>query len=64
MVKPCCIKVLNSYKGEYHEVYLEVDGKNDIGIAFYKKEGFEVVREYEELLFGETMHTTLMKKTF
>lgn len=62
--KPLLYKGLNSYKGEYHEVYLEVDGKNDIGIAFYKKEGFEVVREYKELLFGETMHTTLMKKTF
>lgn len=55
---------LNQYEGLYNEVYLEVDGKNDIGIAFYKKEAFEVIREYEELLFGDTMRTTLMKKTF
>ncbi|MEB6300765.1 GNAT family N-acetyltransferase [Mammaliicoccus sciuri] len=55
---------LDQYKDSYHEVYLEVDGKNDFGIAFYKKEGFEVIREYEELLFGDTMRTTLMKKTF
>lgn len=55
---------LNQYKDQYHEVYLEVDGKNDIGVNFYKKEGFEVIREYEELLFGDTMRTTLMKKTF
>ena len=28
---------LDQYKDLYHEVYLEVDGKNDIGIAFIKR---------------------------
>ncbi|GGI39657.1 GNAT family N-acetyltransferase [Mammaliicoccus stepanovicii] len=55
---------LNQYKDKYSEIYLEVDSKNEIGIQFYKKEGFVVLREYEELLFGDTMRTTLMKKTF
>lgn len=50
MVKLYYRRGLDQYKDLYHEVYLEVDGKNDIGIAFYKKEGFEVIREYEELL--------------
>ncbi|MCS4486521.1 GNAT family N-acetyltransferase [Staphylococcus americanisciuri] len=53
---------LAHYKGQYAAVYLEVDTHNEKAVAFYEREGFEVIRTYEHVMFGETMTLALMKK--
>ncbi|EHP0467265.1 GNAT family N-acetyltransferase [Staphylococcus pseudintermedius] len=53
---------LAHYKGQYDAVYLEVDTKNEKGVAFYEQEGFEIIRTYEHVMYGETMNLALMKK--
>ena len=55
-------KGLPHYDGQYDAVYLEVDTQNEKGVAFYEQEGFEVLRTYEHVMYGETMHLALMKK--
>ncbi|EKH7708108.1 GNAT family N-acetyltransferase [Staphylococcus pseudintermedius] len=50
------------YEGQYDAVYLEVDTKNEKGVAFYEQEGFEIIRTYEHVMYGETMNLALMKK--
>ncbi|AKS67819.1 GNAT family N-acetyltransferase [Staphylococcus coagulans] len=55
-------KGLSHYDGQYDAVYLEVDTQNEKGVAFYEQEGFEVLRTYEHVIYGETMHLALMKK--
>ncbi len=55
-------KGLSHYDGQYDAVYLEVDTQNEKGVAFYEQEGFEVLRTYEHVMYGETMHLDLMKK--
>ncbi|HEC2180527.1 TPA: GNAT family N-acetyltransferase [Staphylococcus delphini] len=52
---------LAHYEGQYDAVYLEVDTKNEKGIAFYEQEGFEIIRTYEHVMYGETMNLALMK---
>ncbi|HHU6750333.1 TPA: N-acetyltransferase family protein [Staphylococcus pseudintermedius] len=54
---------LAHYEGQYDAVYLEVDTKNEKGVAFYEQEGFEIMRTYEHVMYGETMHLALMKKS-
>ncbi|MDR5604485.1 GNAT family N-acetyltransferase, partial [Staphylococcus coagulans] len=46
---------LAHYEGQYDAVYLEVDTKNEKGVAFYEQEGFEIIRTYEHVMYGETM---------
>ncbi|EGQ4058212.1 GNAT family N-acetyltransferase [Staphylococcus pseudintermedius] len=53
---------LAHYEGQYDAVYLEVDTKNEKGVAFYEQEGFEMIRTYEHVMYGETMNLALMKK--
>ncbi|EGQ1646724.1 TPA: GNAT family N-acetyltransferase [Staphylococcus pseudintermedius] len=53
---------LAHYEGQYDVVYLEVDTKNEKGVAFYEQEGFEIIRTYEHVMYGETMNLALMKK--
>ncbi|WP_404968952.1 GNAT family N-acetyltransferase [Staphylococcus pseudintermedius] len=53
---------LAHYEGQYDAVYLEVDTKNEKGVAFYEQEGFEIIRTYEHVIYGETMNLALMKK--
>ncbi|CAD7360586.1 GNAT family N-acetyltransferase [Staphylococcus schleiferi] len=55
-------KGLSHYDGQYDAVYLEVDTQNEKGVAFYEQEVFEVLRTYEHVMYGETMHLALMKK--
>ncbi len=55
-------KGLSHYDGQYDAVYLEVDTQNEKGVAFYEQEGFEALRTYEHVMYGETMHLALMKK--
>ncbi|MFZ8102463.1 GNAT family N-acetyltransferase, partial [Staphylococcus arlettae] len=50
------------FKDQYDEIFLEVDNKNDEAMAFYKHKGFEVVRSYEHVMYGETMDLALMRK--
>lgn len=47
---------------EYDELFVEVASNNALARAFYDKTGFELVREYNEELFGETVTTGLLKK--
>lgn len=54
---------LEHYKGQYDAVYLEVDTKNEKGVAFYEQEGFEIIRTYAHAMYGETMNLALMKKS-
>ncbi|HDV6062041.1 TPA: GNAT family N-acetyltransferase [Staphylococcus pseudintermedius] len=53
---------LAHYESQYDAVYLEVDTKNEKGVAFYEQEGFEIIRTYEHVMYGETMNLALMKK--
>lgn len=53
---------LAQFKGQYDEVFLEVDNKNNEAMAFYQYKGFEVVRSYEHVMYGETMDLALMRK--
>lgn len=53
---------LAHYEGQYDAVYLEVDTKNEKGVVFYEQEGFEIIRTYEHVMYGETMNLALMKK--
>ncbi|MRI05322.1 GNAT family N-acetyltransferase [Staphylococcus pseudintermedius] len=53
---------LAHYEGQYDAAYLEVDTKNEKGVAFYEQEGFEIIRTYEHVMYGETMNLALMKK--
>lgn len=53
---------LAHYEGQYDAVYLEVDTKNEKGVAFYEQEGFEIIRTYEHVMYGEMMNLALMKK--
>ncbi|EGQ3947136.1 GNAT family N-acetyltransferase [Staphylococcus pseudintermedius] len=53
---------LAHYEDQYDAVYLEVDTKNEKGVAFYEQEGFEIIRTYEHVMYGETMNLALMKK--
>ena len=55
-------KGLSHYDGQYDAVYLEVDTQNEKGVAFYEQEGFEIIRTYEHVMYGETMNLALMKK--
>ncbi|MGK0554760.1 N-acetyltransferase family protein [Macrococcus capreoli] len=50
------------YFNEYNELFVEVASNNVLARAFYDKTGFELVREYEEELFGEKVTTGLLKK--
>ncbi|WP_414047303.1 N-acetyltransferase family protein [Macrococcus equi] len=50
------------YFDEYEELFVEVASNNQLARAFYDKTGFELVREYEEELFGEKVTTGLLKK--
>lgn len=47
---------------DYKELFVEVASNNEQARGFYKKTGFELVREYNEELFGETVTTGLLKK--
>ncbi|ATH60948.1 MULTISPECIES: GNAT family N-acetyltransferase [Staphylococcus] len=51
------------FKGEYNEVFLEVDNKNDEAVSFYEQKGFERVRSYVHVMYGEEMDLALMRKT-
>lgn len=47
---------------DYNELFVEVASDNPAARGFYDKEQFELVREYEEELFGEEVTTALLKK--
>ena len=51
------------FQNEYDEVFLEVDNKNDEAVAFYEQKGFERVRSYMHVMYGEEMDLALMRKT-
>ncbi|MCG7339333.1 GNAT family N-acetyltransferase [Staphylococcus sp. ACRSN] len=51
-----------SYFDNYNEIYLEVDNKNDDAMSFYEKKGFEKLRSYKHVMYGEEMDLALMKK--
>lgn len=48
---------------DYEEVFVESAIDNIGATNFYKKNGFEIVRTYEEEIFGETVTTGLLKKS-
>ncbi|MGW7934119.1 N-acetyltransferase family protein [Staphylococcus xylosus] len=54
---------LNYFEGEYDEVFLEVDNKNDEAVSFYEQKGFERLRSYKHVMYGEAMDLALMRKT-
>lgn len=47
---------------DYTELFVEVASDNEGAGHFYNKHSFELVREYEEEIFGETVVTGLLKK--
>ena len=54
---------LNYFEGKYDEVFLEVDNKNDEAVSFYEQKGFEKLRSYTHVMYGEAMDLALMRKT-
>lgn len=54
---------LSYFNGEYKEVFLEVDNKNDEAVSFYEQKGFEKLRSYTHVMYGEAMDLALMRKT-
>lgn len=54
---------LSYFEGEYDEVFLEVDNKNDEAVSFYEQKGFERLRSYTHVMYGEAMDLALMRKT-
>ena len=54
---------LSYFNDEYNEVFLEVDNKNDEAVSFYEQKGFERVRSYMHVMYGEEMDLALMRKT-
>ncbi|PTE78223.1 GNAT family N-acetyltransferase [Staphylococcus cohnii] len=54
---------LADFQDEYNEVFLEVDNKNDEAVSFYEQKGFERVRSYMHVMYGEEMDLALMRKT-
>lgn len=51
------------FQDKYDEVFLEVDNKNDEAVSFYEQKGFERVRSYMHVMYGEEMDLALMRKT-
>ncbi|MEJ7501037.1 GNAT family N-acetyltransferase, partial [Staphylococcus pasteuri] len=51
------------FNDEYKEVFLEVDNKNDEAVSFYEQKGFEKLRLYTHVMYGEAMDLALMRKT-
>lgn len=45
-------------------VYLEVDNKNEEAVAYYKEQGFTILRSYEPEMYGEKLDLALMYKAF
>lgn len=56
-------KGLSYFNDEYKEVFLEVDNKNDEAVSFYEQKGFEKLRSYTHVMYGEAMDLALMRKT-
>ncbi|QKV12206.1 GNAT family N-acetyltransferase [Staphylococcus saprophyticus] len=54
---------LSYLNDEYKEVFLEVDNKNDEAVSFYEQKGFEKLRSYTHVMYGEAMDLALMRKT-
>lgn len=54
---------LSYFNDEYKEVFLEVDNKNDEAVSFYEQKGFERLRSYTHVMYGEAMDLALMRKT-
>lgn len=54
---------LSYFNDEYKEVFLEVDNKNDEAVSFYEQKGFEKLRSYTHVMYGEAMDLALMRKT-
>ncbi|MBM0867463.1 ribosomal protein S18 acetylase RimI-like enzyme [Staphylococcus auricularis] len=53
---------LSYFKGQYDAVYLEVNHQNDAAVRFYQHQGFELVRTYEHVLYGESFQLALLRK--
>ena len=54
---------LSYFNDEYKEVFLEVDNKNDEAVSFYEQKGFEKLRSYTHVMYGEALDLALMRKT-
>lgn len=53
---------IHYFKDDYNEVYLEVDNKNEEAMTFYQQKGFEKVRSYTHVMYGEAMDLALLRK--
>lgn len=53
---------IHYFKDDYNEVYLEVDNKNEEAMTFYQQKGFEKVRSYTHVMYGEAMDLALLCK--
>lgn len=54
---------IHYFKDDYNEVYLEVDNKNEEAMTFYQQKGFEKVRSYTHVMYGEAMDLALLRKS-
>lgn len=42
----------------------EVDNKNEEAVAYYKEQGFKILRSYQPEMYGEKLDLALMYKVF
>ncbi len=55
---------LSRFEDKFEGVYLEVDNKNEEAVAYYKEQGFTILRSYEPEMYGEKLDLALMYKAF
>ncbi|MCU5746877.1 GNAT family N-acetyltransferase [Staphylococcus sp. SQ8-PEA] len=54
---------LDIYQDQYEELYVEVDRRNESAVRFYKNNGFEHLRSYDQVMYGEIMELALLRKS-
>ena len=55
---------LSRFEDKFEGVYLEVDNKNEEAVAYYKEQGFTILRSYQPEMYGEKLDLALMYKAF
>ncbi len=53
---------LSRFEDKFEGVYLEVD--NEEAVAYYKEQGFTILRSYQPEMYGEKLDLALMYKAF
>ncbi|WP_256082439.1 GNAT family N-acetyltransferase, partial [Staphylococcus aureus] len=55
---------LSRFEDKFEGVYLEVDTKNEEAVAYYKEQGFTILRSHQTEMYGEKLDLALMYTAF